>query len=305
MPYLELKDVSVGFGSGRARTEVLKDVNLSMEKGEFLAVLGYSGVGKSTLMNLIAGLVAPDTGEIVVDGKKVEGPSPDRGLVFQNYSLLPWLTVHGNVGMAVNRVFEDEDKTQRFQRIRDAIDRVSLSPAVEKRPAELSGGMRQRVSVARTLSTKPQLLLLDEPLSALDALTRSVIQDQILDIWEKEQQTVILITNDVDEGLYMADRILPLSMGPAATFGPEAVVDMPRPRHRKAMGQHEGFRTLRTKIIRYLLDIRSSQVAGAADDEEVLTLPDVQPMNITDARRTAYRGQQSLPNRRFRLRDAS
>ncbi len=303
MPYLELKDVSVGFGSGRARTEVLTNVNLTMEKGEFVAIVGYSGVGKTTLMNLIAGLVQPDKGEIIVDGKKVEGPSPERGLVFQNYSLLPWLTVHANVGMAVNQVFESEEKPSRFKRIREAIGMVSLTPAVEKRPSELSGGMRQRVSVARTLSTKPDVMLLDEPLSALDALTRSVIQDQILDIWEAEKQTIILITNDVDEGLYMADRIIPLSMGPGAGFGPEARVDLPRPRDRKTMNQDESFRLLRNQIIGYLLDIKAKD--NAATSVEEIRLPDVQPMNITDARRTAYRGQESRPNRRFRFRKAS
>ncbi len=182
MSFIELKNVCKGYGSGQSRTEVLKDINLTVEQGEFVAIVGYSGSGKTTLMSLIAGLIQPDSGTVTVDGERVEGPSAKRGLVFQNYSLLPWLNVESNVGVAVDQVYRREPVKKRVERIRDSIEMVNLLPALIKKPAELSGGMRQRTSVARTLSMRPDVLLLDEPLSALDALTRSVIQDQILDI---------------------------------------------------------------------------------------------------------------------------
>ena len=194
---------------------------------------GPPGTGKTTLISLMAGLTSPDSGSVTVNGKVVTGPSADRGVVFQNYSLLPWFSVKDNVALSVNEVYKSDSKAARNARILDSVEKVNLSEALTKRPGELSGGMRQRTSVARTLATNPQLLLLDEPLSALDALTRSVIQDQILDIWKERNQTIILITNDVDEALYMADRVIPLSVGPSATFGPEVVVDLDRPRDRR------------------------------------------------------------------------
>ncbi|MEM9446688.1 MAG: ABC transporter ATP-binding protein [Verrucomicrobiota bacterium] len=277
--YLELSKVSKGYGSGEARTEVLENMNLKVEKGEFLAIVGYSGTGKTTLMNLLAGLIAPDQGAVVYKGKEVDGPNPERGLVFQNYSLLPWLTVEGNVELAVNEVFSNESAEERRKRVHDAVEMVNLTPALAKRPGELSGGMRQRTSVARTLSTRPELLLLDEPLSALDALTRSVIQDQILDIWEAMNQTIILITNDVDEGLYMADRIIPLSLGPNATFGPELQVDIPRPRDRKSMNHDPRYKEMRNEIINYLLAQKEEEFANST--ARPVSLPNVKPKDLS------------------------
>ena len=208
---------------------MLRDVNLSVADGEFVAIVGYSGAGKTTLISLLAGLVGPDAGDVIAMGRPVVAPSPERGVVFQNYSLLPWLTVFDNVLLAVQQVFGDEPSSQQRRRTLDAIAKVNLSPAVDKRPGELSGGMRQRVSVARALAMNPRVLLLDEPLGALDALTRATIQDEIVQLWQREKKTIVLITNDVDEGLVMADRIIPLGAGPGASLGPSFAVDIERP----------------------------------------------------------------------------
>ncbi len=295
MAYLEFNNVCKGFGSGTARSEVLKDINLHVEKGELIAILGYSGVGKSTFMNLIAGLEKPDSGEVLVDGKPVEGPHPDRGLVFQNYSLLPWLSVHSNVAVAVDQIYKDASPDERNEKIKKAIDRVNLTDAAHKKPGELSGGMRQRNSVARTLSMNPKLLLLDEPLSALDALTRSVIQDQILEIKKAEGQTVILITNDVDEGLYMADRIIPIGIGPPATLGPEVVVDMPYPRDRRAINAAPEYQKLRHEVISFLLAEKDRE--RAASNLKPVSLPNIRPMDISRHRPTAYWGMRPKPKK--------
>ena len=271
---IELQQVSKSF-DGNA---VLRDISLTAKPGEFIAIVGYSGSGKSTLMNLIAGLVKPDAGAITMEGVAVNGPGPERGLVFQNYSLLPWLTVRENIALAVNEIFSSETKDERAARVEEAIAMVKLSHAATKLPRELSGGMKQRVSVARTLAIKPKVLLLDEPLSALDALTRSVLQDQILEIREQTGQTIILITNDVDEALYMADRIIPLSTGPGATFGPEELVPAPHPRNRAELLKTPGMLEARERIVNYLLGQRQD----AATQTESTALPaDMWPIDIT------------------------
>lgn len=253
MALLELSGVCKGYGPPGRRSEVLRDINLRVERGEFVAVVGYSGAGKTTLISLMAGLLRPDAGRVLLEGKPVTGPGPDRGVVFQNYSLLPWLSVFGNVALAVDRVFAHESAAQRRERVERYIEMVNLTPARDKRPAELSGGMKQRVSVARALATEPQILLLDEPLSALDALTRGTLQDEIERIWEENRTTVLLITNDVDEAILLADRVIPLSHGPAATLGPESVINIGRPRDRRAVNRDPAFRAARSAVIGYLL----------------------------------------------------
>jgi len=253
MAFLELKGVSKGYTTSGGRTEVLRDINLEIEKGEFVAVVGYSGAGKTTLISMIAGLVRPDTGTITLDGKPITEPGPERGVVFQNYSLLPWMNVRENVQLAVDQIFPNWSRDQRRAHVDKYIAMVNLTPAAHKKPHELSGGMRQRVSVARALAMDPAVLLLDEPLSALDALTRATLQDEIENIWERDQKTVLLITNDVDEGILLADRIIPLSAGPAATLGAAVKVDIPRPRDRKALNHDARFKTIRGRVIHYLL----------------------------------------------------
>ncbi len=253
MSFLELNNVSKGYGRAGQRTEVLKDVNLSIEKGEFVAIVGYSGAGKTTLISMIAGLLSPDAGSVHCNGHLVTSPDPERGLVFQNYSLLPWLSVYDNVALAVRQVFPQLSKQQQREHTERYIAMVNLTPAMHKKPRELSGGMRQRVSVARALAMDPEVLLLDEPLSALDALTRATLQDEIARIWRESHKTVVLITNDVDEGILLADRIIPLSAGPNATLGPATAVDLPRPRDRKTLTRDPKAKAIRLRVIEYLL----------------------------------------------------
>jgi nitrate/nitrite transport system ATP-binding protein len=253
MAFLKLNSVSKGYGRNGSRTQVLRDIDLEIGRGEFVAIVGYSGAGKTTLISMIAGLIRPDHGTIMLDGRPITGPGPDRGVVFQNYSLLPWMTVYENVYLAVDQIFPDWSREQRRKHTERHIAMVNLAAARDKKPSELSGGMRQRVSVARALAMDPDVLLLDEPLSALDALTRATLQDEIERIWEQDQKTVVLITNDVDEGILLADRIIPLSAGPGATLGPAIEINIARPRDRKALNHDPRFKAIRNQVIEYLL----------------------------------------------------
>jgi len=274
-PILELKNVTKSFGQGQHKTAVLGGIDLAIEEGEFVAIVGFSGSGKTTLINLIAGLEMADRGEVLLKGKPVKGPGPDRGLVFQSYSLFPWLTVLDNIKLAVESVFSDLSKADRLDKAHHYIDMVGLGHAADRRPAELSGGMRQRVSVARALAMNPDILLLDEPLSALDALTRAKLQDEIEQIWSQDKKTVILITNDVDEALLLADRIIPLNPGPDATLGPDFKVDLARPRERTAMNSNATFKKLRTDITKYLMDVGAAAQSAVGDEGQ---LPNVTPV---------------------------
>lgn len=281
MAFLELKNVSKGYGQGKNRTEVLKNITFSMEEGDFLSIIGFSGSGKTTLISLISGLIEPDEGEILLNGKPIEGPGPDRGLVFQNYSLLPWLSVYNNVAIAVNHLFKDWPEAKRREHIEKYIAMVNLTPAKDKRPAELSGGMRQRVSVARALAMNPQMLLLDEPLSALDALTRGTLQTEIEKIWSRDRKTVILITNDVDEGLLLADRIIPLNPGPGATLGPAFDVPLARPREKTELNNNETYKALRNEITKYLLEVGGKR--NGLQSSEQYVLPALEPLDLAEA----------------------
>ena len=277
MPYLELQSVSKGYHANGARTEVLRDVNLALEQGEFVAIVGYSGAGKTTLMSILAGLIRPDIGSVTLEGREMSGPGPDRGIVFQNYSLLPWLTVAENVRLAVDQVFPAKSEAERAEHTQKFIELVNLAPARDKRPHELSGGMRQRVSVARTLAMEPKVLLCDEPLSALDALTRANLQDEIARIRTLHRQTVVLVTNDPDEAILLADRVVPLTAGPNATLGKSFIVDLPHPRDRKALNHNARFRELRREISDYLLRSRQERHATVT---RKLVLPDIEPEDL-------------------------
>lgn len=277
---VQLKNVCKSYGEGQHATPVLKDINLEIEEGEFVAIVGFSGSGKTTLISAIAGLLFPDTGEVLKNGKPITGPGPDRGVVFQNYSLMPWLTVYENVALAVDQVFKSWPPEKRRNHTEKYVDMVHLSPALAKRPAELSGGMRQRVNVARALAASPEIILLDEPLSALDALTRGNLQDEILQIWEQDKKTVIMITNDVDEAIYMADRVIPLNPGPNASLGPAFPVPLARPRDRTALNHDEAFKKLRAEITRYLMKVGMEKAAETGMDR--IVLPNVRPNTSTD-----------------------
>ncbi|RJG04490.1 ABC transporter ATP-binding protein [Noviherbaspirillum sedimenti] len=274
-PCLELKNLSKSYGTGAHITPVLQNINLQIKEGEFVAIVGFSGSGKTTLISLMAGLITPDSGAVLRNGQPIAGPGPDRGVVFQSYSLMPWMTVRENVALAVDQVFKNLSKTERKAQAEKYIAMVNLTQAMEKRPAELSGGMRQRVAVARALAANPDILLLDEPLSALDALTRAKLQDEIIRIWSQEKKTVVLITNDVDEGIMMADRIIPLNPGPGATFGPEFPVTLARPRDRAGMNHSEDFKKIRKEVTEYLMDVGAQKNASA--DDKLISLPKVIP----------------------------
>ncbi len=282
MAYLELEGVSKGYGEASKRSEVLHDVDLSIDEGEFVAIVGFSGSGKTTLISLIAGLIDPDEGELRLAGRKIEGPGPERGVVFQNYSLLPWLTVRGNVMLAIKKLHRDKSRAEQIALADHYIDMVGLSAAALKRPAELSGGMRQRVSVARGLATDPGLLLLDEPLSALDALTRATLQDEIEGIWQRDRKTVVLITNDVDEAILLADRIIPLKPGPRATLGPSFPVPLARPRDRTAINHDPEFKKIRNEVTKYLLHVSGSEANATRGG--LVKLPDLEPLDLRKPR---------------------
>ncbi len=283
MAFLEFRNVTKSYGTGKDRREVLSGINLRIEEGEFIAIVGFSGSGKTTLISLVSGLLAPDEGAVLLRGAPIAGPGPDRGVVFQNYSLLPWLTVYGNIELAVRQVFPSWPQGRRREHVERYIAMVNLTPAKLKRPVELSGGMRQRVAVARALAMNPQILLLDEPLSALDALTRGTLQQELEKIWSQDRKTVILITNDVDEGILLADRIIPLNPGlgdsdVGATLGPEFKIPLPRPRDKKGLNDHPEYKRIRNEIIKYL--IRISDRKKQSVDLNPVGLPDLSPVAV-------------------------
>ena len=284
---LEVFDANVGFGRPSDRTEVLANINLQVQKNEFVAIIGFSGSGKSTLMNLLAGIQPLDSGEVLMNGKPVTGPGPERGILFQNYSLLPWLSVYGNIELAVKQVFPEKSNAERKTYIQHYIDMVSLKGSEWKKPSELSGGMRQRLSLARTLSMQPEVLLLDEPLSALDALTRANLQDEIIRIWEVDRRTVVMITNDVDEAVLMADRIVALTPGPEATLGRSFDVTLDRPRDRTTLNFNPEFIELRNEVTKYMIAINKEAKELRVSNE--FTLPDLMPIDFNQPQRLPRR----------------
>jgi nitrate/nitrite transport system ATP-binding protein len=258
MALLELDDVSKTYGD----TSVLSRLSLTVESGEFVAIVGFSGAGKSTLMSLLSGLGRPDSGRALFKGVPITGPGPERGIVFQNYSLLPWLTAAENVALAVDQVFGHWPAQRRQDHTERYIHMVGLGHASDRKPAQLSGGMRQRVALARALAAEPEVLLMDEPLGALDALTRGTLQSELERIGRTAGKTIVLVTNDVDEAILLADRIIPLSAGPAAALGPVTTVSIARPRDRRALNHDPEFQRIRASVIEYLLESKRSQRAA-------------------------------------------
>jgi nitrate/nitrite transport system ATP-binding protein len=257
MALLQLQDVRKSYETPKGRYLVLQGIDLAVDQGEFVAIVGYSGSGKTTLLSLIAGLITPDEGEILLDGGPIQGPGPDCGIVFQNYSLLPWLTVFENIYLAVDAVSSELSTHEKRLRTEQWVRLVHLEEAMAKRPHQLSGGMRQRVAVARGLATNPKLLLLDEPLSALDALTRGLLQDELARIWMEQRKTVVMITNDVEEAIRLAERIYPLTPGPGATLGPEIPVPIPHPRSRRLLSLDPVYQRVRRELTEFLIKARN------------------------------------------------
>ena len=253
MAYLDISDVGIAFSRGGRRSEVLRAVNLEVVQGEYVSIIGHSGCGKSTLLNIVAGLLRATNGGILLEGREVNAPGPDRAVVFQNHSLLPWLTVRENVGLAVNKVFAG--RKSRAER-RDWIDQnlalVNMTGAAEKRPNEISGGMKQRVGIARALAMEPKVLLLDEPFGALDALTRAHLQDQVMEIHGRLGNTIMMITHDVDEAVLLSDRIVMMTNGPSATIGEVLPIPLARPRHRLDLIEDAAYVHARAAVLEFL-----------------------------------------------------
>ncbi|MFZ5566309.1 MAG: ABC transporter ATP-binding protein [Pseudomonadota bacterium] len=270
--YIEVQGVEQTFKTAKGLFPALRDINLTVAKGEFVALIGHSGCGKSTLLNLIAGLTTPTSGALLCANREIAGPGPERAVVFQNHSLLPWLTCYENVYLAVERVFgaaskstgaPAENKAQLKARTEASLALVGLTHAAQKRPGEISGGMKQRVGIARALSMEPQVLLMDEPFGALDALTRAKLQDELLEIVARTKSTVVMVTHDVDEAVLLSDKIVMMTNGPAATIGEVLTVDLPRPRSRVELAEDPRYLHCRKAVIDFLYT-RQGHVEKAA-----------------------------------------
>src|SRR5882724_9355971 len=253
--YLSIEQIGMSFTRGKATSEVLSDISLKVERGEFVALIGHSGCGKSTLLNIVAGLQAPTTGAVILDGKAVERPGPDRAVVFQNHSLLPWLTVYENVRLGVDKVFSSsKTRAERDAWTMHNLSLVQMAHAKDKRPAEISGGMKQRVGIARALAMEPKVLLLDEPFGALDALTRAHLQDSVMALHQKLGNTILMITHDVDEAVLLSDRIVMMTNGPSARIGEVLEVPLARPRKRLELATNPGYLKCRQRVLEFLYE---------------------------------------------------
>ena len=262
--FIEISNVEQTFKTAKGPFQALRDIHLNVAKGEFVALIGHSGCGTSTLLNLIAGLTRPTHGTLLCANREIAGPGPERAVVFQNHSLLPWLTCFENIHLGVERVFgATETKAQLKARTDAALALVGLTPATHKRPGEISGGMKQRVGIARALAMEPKVLLMDEPFGALDALTRAKLQDELLSIVQKTQSTVVMVTHDVDEAVLLSDKIVMMTNGPSATIGEVLSVDLPRPRNRVELAEDVNYVHYRKAVIDFLYT-RQGHVEKAA-----------------------------------------
>ena len=263
-PFIQVQDAEMVFTTRKGRFHALQGVNLDVQRGEFITLIGHSGCGKSTLLNLIAGLLVPTSGVLICDGREIAAPGPERAVVFQNHSLLPWLSCLDNVLLAVESVFGGKESSAQLKvRARAALELVGMSHALHKRPHEISGGMKQRVGIARALAMEPKVLLMDEPFGALDALTRAKLQDELLKIVSRTQSTVVMVTHDVDEAVLLSDRIVMMTNGPAATIGEILEVGIPRPRVRVELAEDPRYIAARKQVIDFLYT-RHAHVEQAA-----------------------------------------
>ena len=252
-PYLSLENLSITFATDNGPLNVLNDVSVKLEKGEFVSLIGHSGCGKSTVLNIVAGLLKASKGGVLLENREVDEPGPDRAVVFQNHSLLPWLTVYGNVRLAVDTVFKrSKTKQERHEWTLRNLELVHMSHALDRRPDEISGGMKQRVGIARALAMEPKVLLMDEPFGALDSLTRTHMQDSLMEIQARLNNTVIMITHDVDEAVLLSDRIVMMTNGPSATVGEILHIDLPRPRDRLVLADDPKYNHYRAAVLKFL-----------------------------------------------------
>ncbi|MBW4595886.1 MAG: nitrate ABC transporter ATP-binding protein [Brasilonema angustatum HA4187-MV1] len=251
-PFLLIENVSKVYPTAKGSYTVLQDVNLTVNEGEFICVIGHSGCGKSTLLNMVAGFATPTDGSVLLNSKPITQPGPDRMMVFQNYALLPWLTTSENIYLAINAVFPNKPKAQKSAIVREHLALVGLTEAADKKPTQISGGMKQRVAIARALAIRPQVLILDEPFGALDAITKEELQEELLKIWNERRCTVLMITHDIDEALFLADRLVMMTNGPAARIGEDIQIPFPRPRDRARIMEDPEYYRLRNHVLDYL-----------------------------------------------------
>jgi nitrate/nitrite transport system ATP-binding protein len=260
--YLSIEGIGVTFRKGTVVSEVLRDIDLSIDRGEYVSIIGHSGCGKSTLLNVVGGLVEPTSGGVILDRKEVAGPGPERAIVFQNHSLLPWLSCYENVKLGVDKVFgASKPKAERREWVMHNLQLVQMAHAADKRPSEISGGMKQRVGIARALAMEPKVLLLDEPFGALDALTRASLQDAVAEIHARLGTTVLMVTHDVDEAVLLSDRIVMMTNGPAAGIGEVLDIALPRPRSRLLMADEPRYNQYRLRVLEFLHSRHAAKAA--------------------------------------------
>lgn len=269
-PLLDLTRLGMRFPTPNGEFIALKNVDLQIKKGEFVSLIGHSGCGKSTVLNLVAGLHLPTDGGVIVDGREVAGPGPDRAVVFQNHSLLPWLTVYQNVELAVKQVAGKQGKSWVKEQVHHYLKLIQMEHAADKKPDEISGGMKQRVGIARALALQPKVLLMDEPFGALDALTRAHLQDALMKIQAELNNTVIMITHDVDEAVLLSDKIVMMTNGPAATVGEVLNIELARPRERVALAEDAQYQKYRQSVLKFLYE-KQSKVQQASDVKQSMT----------------------------------
>jgi bicarbonate transport system ATP-binding protein len=251
-PYLTLENVSKTYPTPKGEYPVLRDINLRVDAGEFVCIVGHSGCGKTTLLNMVSGFTQPTSGSVKLKGQPITAPGPDRMVVFQGYALLPWLTVYENVYLAVQSVFPQKSQSEKHQIVEEHLNLVGLGEAAQKYPSQISGGMKQRVAIARALAIRPEVLILDEPFGALDAITKEELQEELLRIWDEHRCTVLMITHDIDEALFLADRLVLMTNGPAATIGQVISIPFPRPRDRERILEDPQYYRLRNSVLSYL-----------------------------------------------------
>lgn len=287
--YLHIDHVTMNFPTPSGTFCALDDVNFVINKGEYISIIGHSGCGKSTVLNIIAGLLEASQGGIVLENKQIDGPGPERAVVFQNHSLMPWLSVYENVAIAVRRVFKGKKtKAEMHEWIMHNLELVHMTHATDKLPSEISGGMKQRVGIARALAMEPKVLLMDEPFGALDALTRSHMQESLMDIQEKLNNTIVMITHDVDEAVLLSDKIIMMSNGPAANIGQVLEIDLPRPRNRVKLANNPTYNHYRQEVLSFLYERQSNPLATKgektavnSDDEETPSEPVARALEAT------------------------